>query len=135
VELRRERDILNDHLRGENLGIASWNELARVRFESGQLGLSRLTYIDALNREPNSAVLLNGYACVEQRSRKSKGVSGLFRKAGELGSSYAWVNEALLQLKADRLPLAQDALKKALLGKAFDDDVSLRQNVQELTGP
>jgi tetratricopeptide (TPR) repeat protein len=135
LDLPRERDILSDHLKGKNLDISSWNQLARARLEAGELGLSRLTYIDALNRDPNSPVLLNGFACVEQKSRKSKGVSGLFRKAGELGSSYAWVNEALLQLKASRLPLAQEAFKKALLGKAFDYDVSLRQNVQELTGP
>jgi TolA-binding protein/Tfp pilus assembly protein PilF len=136
VDLKsKENEIITAHMKGEALDVQSWEQLARIRFQSGQLGLSRLTYMDALNRDPKSGPLLNGYACVEQKSRGAKGVSGLFKRAGELGSGYAWVNEALIQLKANRLPLAQEAFKKALVAKVFDGDLALKQNVQELTGP
>lgn len=136
VDLKiKESEIINAHLKGELLEVSSWEQLARLRFKNGQLGLSRLTFMDALNRDPNSGSLLNGYACVELKSRGAKGVSGLFKRAAELGSGYAWVNEGVMQLKANRLPLAQDAFKKAIIAKAFDDNLALKQKVQELTGP
>ncbi len=133
-----ESEMINANLKSEALTQApdSWLKLARLRFQSGHLGLSRLTYMDALSREPASGALLNGFACAEQKLEKvQEAVSGLFKHAGTSGSGYAWINEGLIQLRAHRLPLAKEAFQKALLTAAFDSAPKLKQDVKELTGP
>ncbi len=131
----KENDIIVANIKGENKDPQSWLKLARLRFQAGDLALSRLTYVDALNREPTSGALMNGLACVEQKAKTPGNVAGLFQRAADLGSGYALVNLALIHLKASHIDDAKEPLKKAVLLKIFDYDPSLKQEVGELTGP
>jgi len=138
VDLRaKENEIITSHLRGEVVE-QSWLKLARLRLQANKLGLSRLTFIDALSKDPKSFQLANGLAVTEELSGPSDNPSRAsiyFQHAGELGSPFAWVNLALTHLKGGRLEKGKEFLKKADLMRAFDWNEKLKTEVKELTGP
>jgi tetratricopeptide (TPR) repeat protein len=132
----KESAIIEGHLKDQTIE-KSWLKLARIRFLSKHYGLSRLTYIDALNKDPNSSELLSGLAVVEQKSspNEEQHILALFEKAGDKGSAYAWANAAYIHLKEGRLQKGKEDLKKALMGGAFEGDENFKGQVKELTGP
>lgn len=125
-----ETEILMNHLKGLSQR-DDWYGLARLRFEKKQYGLSRLTFVDALAKDPNSGILLNGYTCVEQALGVKEGLIPLFEKAGALGSSFAFVNLAIVHLEAGRLEPALQALQKAELGGAFNRAPEIKKLMTE----
>lgn len=128
-----EAEIIARHLKGDS-SPDTWYTLARLRFDRGKLGLSRLTLIDALSKSPPStARLLNALALIESKRPEPRGTAALFEKAGTEGSGPAWVNLALYHLKGGRIDAARTPLRQALEKGAFENNDELAKAVKTVT--
>lgn len=126
-----DKELLDRHTKGEG-SPDTWYALGRARWTAGRPGVARLTFGDALTREPRSGRLLNALACLEYLKKPEAGIGVLFERAGKEGSGPAWANLAYYHLKGGRLELAQASLARALDAGALDGDSEARELAKEV---
>lgn len=129
-----EQAIVALHLKGQ-ASPDSWYALGRARLIAKKPGLARLTFIDALQKAPESSRLLNALAVIEAAEKEPQGLVPQLTRAAKLGSAEASVNLALYHLKAGRLAAGTTALREALERDAFRNDPALTSAVKEVTAP
>jgi hypothetical protein len=131
-----EKQILMQHLQKGSTP-DSWYALAKIRFDHGELGLSRLTLLAALSKSPPvTGRLLNTLAVIEQMNRGEAAVlSVLYEKALTAGSGPAGANLALLHFNGGRLEPGMDALKAANTLGVFASDSAIQGAVVDLLTP
>jgi tetratricopeptide (TPR) repeat protein len=127
-----EKTILQNHLQKKE-SADSWYTLAKLRFDRNQIGLSRLTFISTLSREPESPRVLNNLAVIEQMSGLDRNSAvPLFQKAAELGSGQAAANLALIHLGGARLKDGLEQLKAAQEKKVFEKHTDITAAITKL---
>jgi|GEM_PF-2905166 len=127
-----EKAILQAHLQKQDTA-DTWYALAKARFDRNQYGMSRLTLMGTLSKEPNSPRVLNGLSVIEQMSGiERSAAAALFEKALESGSGEAGANLALIHLTGARLKQGLDALEKATDKGAFAKNADIPSAVAEL---
>jgi tetratricopeptide (TPR) repeat protein len=126
-----EKEIIEANLKDSGSVEDNWYSLALQRAHKGRLKLAKLTLEDAILKFPHSGKLLNAFAYLRQASDETGGIAQTYERAAAEGSTLAWANLALYQLKGARLLKAQEALKHAYDAKIFDDQPSLKKLVEK----
>jgi tetratricopeptide (TPR) repeat protein len=128
----KEEEILQAHL--EDKGNAeSWYSLGRLRFDSGRMGLAKLTLLQTLAKYAANPASLNTLAVMKQMDRADAAtLDSAFTKAAQAGSKQAWANLALVHLNGARLEKALEALNAAQNQGTFADKTDVGLALSEL---
>ncbi len=143
-----EPQIIEAHLNKKS-SPDSWYSLAKTRLDKQKWTLSRLTFIDALNKEYKDAAgtgtlpkspqfrgaILNALAYIEWKTSNPPGIEKLFEKALNEGSGLAGLNLAFIQLQQMRIDEGVASLKAALDKGALEAFPDLKANVVALVSP
>jgi len=127
-----EAEIISKHLdsKGDS---HSWYALAFVRWKAKKIGLSRLTLVDLLNKNPQAPEVLQGMACIDEaRGTSGPELTALYDRAAQAGSSHGWARLALRHFKGARFPAGLAALKQADKKKAFEGIEALKALVESI---
>lgn len=109
-----QAEIISRHLKDQG-SFETWYTLAVLRANQKRYGLSRLTLADLLSKETHSGLSQNAFAVVNSLifDDPPETLSSLYEAAGKMGSKSAWMNLALIKLRAGKLREARRSLERA----------------------